>query len=242
MINLQGVSKAFGDKPVLRRVDLVVGPGELVVLLGPSGCGKTTLLRLIAGLTEPDNGIVEVGGRTVATPSGAHVAPCERGIGMVFQDLALWPHLDALEHVRFGLRRHAGGMAAARRRALETLSAMRIAELAHRRPHQLSGGQRQRLALARALAPRPPVLLLDEPFSNLDPLSRDAVSELLREVQDQANIAILYVTHVLDEVLRLAQRILLIDGGCIQSSLAGQDLAAMSLDELDRWYRASLAG
>jgi ABC-type sulfate/molybdate transport systems ATPase subunit len=241
MIEVSALEKGFGATAVLRGADLEVARGELVVLLGASGGGKTTLLRIIAGLTDADAGNICIDGRSVARNSGPPAPPHRRGIGMVFQDLALWPHLSVLDNVRFGLDRVVGGKAPARRRALDVLRSMGIADLAHRRPHQLSGGQRQRLALARALAARHPLLLLDEPFSNLDPLTKASIAELLRSIRDEGETAILYVTHALDEVLDIAHRVLLLHQGRITHALDAEQLGAMSLEDLRQWYRTSVA-
>jgi iron(III) transport system ATP-binding protein len=241
MIEIHGLSKAYGRLPVLDRLDLAVRAGERVVLLGPSGSGKTTLLRLVAGFERVDAGSIRVAGRDVSR-RGLHVIPRRRALGMVFQDLALWPHMTALDIVRFGLGpdRVSGG--SAHDRALASLAALEIADLADRRPHQLSGGQRQRLALARALAPGHALLLLDEPFNNLDAAIKASLLSLLDRLHDQKPTAILHVTHQLDEALALADRILLLTGGRIPQQLTSPSIASMTLEDLTRWYLDAVSG
>jgi iron(III) transport system ATP-binding protein len=165
MIRLTGVGKRFGAVEAVSRVDLTVDRGDFVALLGPSGCGKTTLLRLIAGFEVPDEGSVFLEGRQVA--GSRWVPPEQRAVGMVFQDYALFPHLTVTENVGYGLPRRGRGA-----RAGEVLELVGLGALGDRYPHELSGGQQQRVALARALAPQPALVLLDEPWSNIDPVLR----------------------------------------------------------------------
>src|SRR5688500_16063720 len=170
MICCHGVSKRFGAVRAVDEAQLCVERGEFVALLGPSGCGKTTLLRLIAGFEEPDAGEIEVAGRRVA--GGTWVPPERRKIGMVFQDYALFPHLTVAENVAFGLPR-----AERKTRVPAVLALVDLCGLGERYPHELSGGQQQRVALARALAPGPELVLLDEPWSNIDPLLRQTMRD-----------------------------------------------------------------
>lgn len=204
---LLGVRKSYGPTPVLADLSLAFRAGVNTAVVGPSGCGKSTLLRLLAGLEEPDGGTIFVDGRLASAPNRVIVPPHQRGIAMVFQDLALWPNLTALDNVRLGLsarlaRRDAG------ERAIEALTHCGMESLAHRKPAQLSGGQQQRIALARAIAVRPSFLLFDEPFSSLD---GGAKNELLREIGGLAQthqITIVLVTHDLAEVQTLCRRVL----------------------------------
>lgn len=202
-VRLVGVSKHFGTVQALSGLTLSVQSGEILVLLGPSGCGKTTALRIVAGLEHPDEGWVELAGQVVAGPRW--VPPEARGVGMVFQEPSLFPHLTVLQNVVFGLR----GMSRAEqlRRAHEVLDRVGAAELAGRFPHELSGGEQQRVALARALAPRPSVVLLDEPLSSLDPELRRRMREELRRLLKLEGSTAIVVTHDQEEAFALADRI-----------------------------------
>jgi iron(III) transport system ATP-binding protein len=210
-IRLDGVTKRFGDVAAVRGADLAVVGGEIVALLGPSGCGKTTLLRTIAGFERPDAGRVEIGGRLVAA-EGAWVPPEGRGVGMVFQDYALFPHLTVAENVGFGLPRRDRAQ-----RVPALLALVDLCGLGERYPHELSGGQQQRVALARALAPAPRVVLLDEPWSNVDPQLRAELRDEVAAVLRPLRVTALLVTHDREEAFSLADRIALMrDGEIVQ--------------------------
>lgn len=212
MIEVSRVEKRFGQTQVLRGVDLQVARAEVVALLGPSGCGKTTLLRILAGLETPDAGSVSVDGVLMASASSA-IPPEKRNVGLVFQDFALFPHLRVDANVAFGLAHLARPE---RERAVaEALARFDLGELARRYPHELSGGQQQRVALARALAPMPRVLLMDEPFSNLDTSLRRRLRVELRQTLRQIGIATVFVTHDQDEALSLADRVAVMERGQI---------------------------
>ncbi len=215
MIRLEGVTKRFGDVVAVDEASLCVDRGEVVAILGPSGCGKTTLLRLIAGFERPDGGAVEVDGRRVAG-AGAWVPPERRRIGMVFQDYALFPHLTVTENVGFGLPRRTRP-----RRVPELLEIVGLGSLGRRYPHELSGGQQQRVALARALAPAPEVVLLDEPWSNVDPFLRETLRTEVAEVIRPLGVTVVLVTHDREEAFSLAGRIALMrDGAVVQEGTA----------------------
>ena len=209
MIELQGVSKAFGATVALDGLSLAVTEGEFVALLGPSGCGKTTLLRLVAGFETPDAGTVTVNGRRVAG-GGTWLAPEQRRLGMVFQDYALFPNRTVAENIGYGLPR--------RERAARVPRLVELVDLGgleQRYPHELSGGQQQRVALARALAPEPAVILLDEPWSNIDPLLRATLRDELAAILRRVGVTVVLVTHDREEAFALADRIALMRAGQI---------------------------
>ncbi|MBI4878591.1 MAG: ABC transporter ATP-binding protein [Planctomycetes bacterium] len=203
--------KSFGKQPVLRGLSFRVEPGAFTFLLGPSGCGKTTALRLIAGLEEPDGGTITLFGEKANDPR-SRLPPAARGIGMVFQHDALWPHMTVAGHLRYALhRRTARGER--EREARRLLDLVRLAGMEGRLPSTLSGGERQRLSLARALAARPRLMLLDEPTRNLDrPLARPLRREFARVLREEG-VAVLYVTHDHEEAFSLADRLVLMDEG-----------------------------
>ena len=211
-VRLSGVSKSFGSTRAVDGVTLEVGSGELVSVLGPSGCGKTTLLRLIAGFERPDRGSLSVGGTEMAGPA-TFVAPERRRIGMVFQDYALFPHLTVTANIAFGLaRRERQERDALTRRTLELVG---LQHRSDRYPHELSGGERQRIALARALAPEPEVVLLDEPFSNLDATLRAGLRREVELILRDAGATAILVTHDQEEALSLADRLAVMRRGQI---------------------------
>ena len=218
---LQGVTKYFGEVGAANGVDLEVKQGQLLALLGPSGCGKTTTLRLIAGFESVDSGVIEIGGQKVAGP-GLHVPPEKRRVGMVFQEYALFPHLNVLENVRFGLRDYPA--AQRERRVGDVLDLVGLVGLEKRMPHELSGGQQQRVALARALAPEPALVLLDEPFSNLDAGLRVRVRAEVRSILKQAGATAVFVTHDQEEALSLVDVVAVMLAGRVQQVATPQEL------------------
>ncbi|WP_221088114.1 ABC transporter ATP-binding protein [Deinococcus aquaedulcis] len=207
---VDGLHKAFGPVQAVRGVSLNVARGETVALLGPSGCGKSTVLRLVAGLERPDAGTVAVGGREVT-----HQPPETRGVGLVFQDYALFPHLSVLDNVAYGLRVRGTPRAAAQAQAREALALVDLGGLEGRRPSQLSGGQAQRAALARALATRSPLLLLDEPMSNLDERLRADLRAGLRALFARLDAGVLLVTHDQREARALAGQVAVMRAGAL---------------------------
>jgi iron(III) transport system ATP-binding protein len=211
------LEKRYGETEVLRGLDLDVERGGFLALLGPSGCGKTTALRLIAGFERPEAGTVEIGGNLVcaAGASGSRWVPPEsRRVGMVFQDYALFPHLTVARNVAFGLPRNGTDREA---RVTSALATVGLAGFGDRTPDRLSGGQQQRVALARALAPEPEVILLDEPFSNLDADLRASVREEVRQILRDAGATAVLVTHDQEEALSIADRVaVLLDGHVVQ--------------------------
>ncbi len=210
MLEVEHVTLGYGHTEAVKDASLRLAHGEIGCLLGPSGCGKTTLLRAIGGFEPVRGGRILIDGRAVAN-DGLHLPARERGVGMVFQDHALFPHLNVADNVAFGLR----GLPAAgrRQRVGELLELVGLSGLQHRWPHELSGGQQQRIALARALAPRPSLLLLDEPFSNLDTSLREAIAREVRAILRQAGATALMVTHDQQEAFAMADRVGVMVGG-----------------------------
>ncbi|CAM5228100.1 ABC transporter ATP-binding protein [Streptomyces narbonensis] len=219
-IRFDGVSVAYGGTTVLDHLDLTVEPGEVMALLGPSGSGKTTALRAVAGFVRPASGRVLIGGQDVTA-----LPPYKRGIGMVVQQYALFPHLRVDANVAFGLKAQKAPKAEIPARVAEALEMTGMAAYARRYPRELSGGQQQRVAIARALAIRPRVLLLDEPLSALDAQLRSGMlAELARLHRELPDVSILYVTHDQVEALTLADRIAVMDKARLQDCGTPQDL------------------
>ncbi|HOO20647.1 MAG TPA: ABC transporter ATP-binding protein [Kiritimatiellia bacterium] len=207
-ITIEKLVKRFGDKTVLRGIDVRIGAGELFFLLGPSGCGKTTLLRGVAGLNEPDEGRILAGDRDVT-----RLPPHQRDMGMVFQSYALWPHLSLRENVAFGLEMRGIRKSEAGPRVMRALDMVKLADRANAKPNELSGGQQQRVALARALVIEPQCLLLDEPLSNLDAKLRLEMRTEIRRICKEAGLTAIYVTHDQKEALSIADRLAILDQG-----------------------------
>jgi iron(III) transport system ATP-binding protein len=210
-VELEGVRKRFGNAQVVDGIDLKVVAGERLALLGPSGCGKTTLLRMIAGLERPDGGTIRIGAEVVA--GGAWVPPEARGLGMVFQSYAVWPHRTVRENVAYPLRLRRAPDADARADA--ALAKVKLAGFGERMPGTLSGGQQQRVAIARALAARPRVLLLDEPLSNLDAALREELGTEIAGLAREDGLTVVMVTHDQAEALALADRVAVMHAGRI---------------------------
>ena len=214
MLEFRHISHAYDGSLSVNDVSFNVSEGEVVTLLGPSGCGKTTLLRLAAGLESPLQGEIWLDDRMVSD-AGSVVAPETRGVGFMFQDYALFPHLNVLENVLFGLRDKGS---AATRRGLDVLAETSIEHLADSYPHELSGGQQQRVALARALAPRPSVILLDEPYAGLDSRLRERIRDQMLHVLKAAGTAALMVTHDAEEAMFMSDNIIVMRDGQVQQT------------------------
>ncbi len=209
MIGVRGVTKSYGRIRVLKEISLEVGTGTIAIL-GASGSGKTTLLRLIAGLERPEQGEIYLDGRLVSQPHWI-LPPHQRGIGFVFQSSALWPHMTVAQNIAFGL----DGLSKGERqqRLNQILETMALSRLSHRYPHQLSGGEARRVALARALAPRPPYLLFDEPLTNLDPTIKLELLKYVHEHLEMTEACSIYVTHDVTEALQITDCILVLRDG-----------------------------
>ena len=213
VVELERVTRAFGTEAAVADLSLTVHEGELVTLLGPSGCGKTTTLRLLAGLDRPDSGVIRIRDEVVAG-EGTFVPPEDRDIGLIFQDFALFPHLSVGENIAYGIEEWPAEQRD--QRVEELLELVNLPEYRDHRPENLSGGQRQRVALARSLAPEPDVLLLDEPFSNLDVGLRKTMREEVRRILKATGVTAISVTHDQEEALSISDRVAVIAAGHLE--------------------------
>jgi iron(III) transport system ATP-binding protein len=225
ILTVDNLALSYGSNPILKGVSMQLRRGEVVSLLGPSGSGKTTLLRAVAGLEQPHAGRVTIAGRSIYDATAGIDIPAEkRDLGLVFQSYALWPHKTVFDNVAYPLklRKVAAGEIAERvRKALKNLG---LAHLAERYPHQLSGGQQQRVSIARALVYNPPVILLDEPLSNLDAKMREEARAWLRNLIVELQLSALVVTHDQSEAMAMSDRILLLNGGVIEQQGTPQEM------------------
>ncbi|NDJ17717.1 ABC transporter ATP-binding protein [Myxacorys almedinensis] len=212
ILHLDDVSKQFSGNWVVQHVSLKLHQGELLGLLGPSGCGKTTLLRLIAGFEQPQNGTIDIAGQRVAG-SNRWQPPERRDVGMVFQDYALFPHLNVAENIGFGLGRD---RQKTKERISEAIALVGLTGFEKRYPHELSGGQQQRVALARAIAPQPSLILLDEPLSNLDLQVRLRLRQEIRTILKATGMSAVFVTHDQEEALSLCDRVAVMRQGQVE--------------------------
>jgi iron(III) transport system ATP-binding protein len=217
VLSVDNLHLRYGDNEILKGVSMQLAPGEVVSLLGPSGSGKTTLLRAVAGLEQPHKGAIRIGERVVFDGASGVELPAEkRDLGLVFQSYALWPHRTVHDNVAYGLKLRKVASAEARQRIQSVLDQLGLGALAARFPHQLSGGQQQRVAIARALVYNPPVILLDEPLSNLDAKLREEARAFLRELIVRLGLSALVVTHDQNEAMAMSDRILLLNNGRIE--------------------------
>jgi ABC-type Fe3+/spermidine/putrescine transport system ATPase subunit len=218
-LRLDGINKSFEGLRVLRDFTLDVGEGELCCLLGTSGCGKTTALRIIDGLLEPDSGRVHIGGIDIT-----HLPTQRRDMGLVFQNYALFPHLDIIDNIAYGLNRRHLSKDKIRAKVRDALSMVHLEGIENRRAHELSGGQQQRVALARALVLEPQALLLDEPLSNLDAKLRADMRDEIKRIQRHLGITTVYVTHDQEEAMSIADRIVIMNNGNIEQIGTPKDI------------------
>jgi iron(III) transport system ATP-binding protein len=224
-VSIRGVTKSYGaaDMAAITDLNLEIGDNEFITLLGPSGCGKTTTLRLIAGYMAPDAGTIHVDD-TLMSSKDTLILPEHRGMGMVFQNYAVWPHKTVYENVVFGLKLRKVPAAKARELVDTTLGLVNLSGYENRLPNQLSGGQQQRVALARSLVVEPDILLLDEPLSNLDAKLREHMRSELKQLQRRTGITFIYVTHDQAEALALSDHIAVIHGGRLQQYGSPRDV------------------
>ena len=239
---LRSVSKTYDGRTVLSQVSFTVTAGEHTVILGPSGCGKSTLLRLLAGLDAPSAGQVLLDGNIVSEPDRILRSPHLRGVAMVFQDLALWPNLSVMNNVLLGLSGTGLTRQEARVRAQEALTLCAVASLAQRKPGTISGGQQQRVALARAIAVQPSYLLLDEPFSGLDLVTKTRLLEQIATLAVERALTVLLVTHDPLEATTLCRSALVLDNGRIVEAGVLTDLLRAPQSEILRIFRAYRSG
>lgn len=217
MIRVQGLTKRFNSITIIDNITFSLSPKESIAVLGPSGSGKTTLLRLIAGLERPDRGEIHIGGRPVSDPKRM-VPPHERAVGFVFQEPALWPHFTVARNILFGLKHLP--RRAARRMLSEILEATGLTGLEGRYPDEISGGEARRVSIARAIAPGPSCLLMDEPLVNLDAALKDRILRLILEIAEHRQVNMIYVTHDLSEAHRISGRILCLRNGSLREQAA----------------------
>jgi len=216
-ITFTDVTKSYGDVQVISSFSGVFADKEFVTLLGPSGCGKTTMLRMIAGFEKPTTGEIRIDDAVVSSPT-AFVPPNERGIGMVFQSYAVWPHMNVFDNVAYPLKIQGVPRAERKKRVENILETVHLSQYVKRMPNELSGGQQQRVALARALVANPRVLLLDEPLSNLDAKLRESMRFEIKEVQKRAGITVVYVTHDQNEAMAMSDLVVVFNKGVVQQA------------------------
>ena len=219
LLRLEGIRKSFGDVCVLQGIDLTVNRGEFITILGASGCGKTTLLRVIAGLEDTDEGRIFLDGRDVSADE-----PNKRNVRMVFQNYALFPHMNVERNIGYSLRLRRAAKDEIRKAVAEVLELVRLGGYEKRRPNELSGGQRQRVAVARALVNRPSILLLDEPLGALDLQLRRQMQMELKRLQEQLGITFIYITHDQEEALSMSDRIAVMRNGSFEQIGSAQDI------------------
>jgi len=234
MLRTENLTKRYSRLEAVKDVTLHISRGEILTVLGPSGCGKTTLLRLIAGLERPDEGRVLIDSMEVSSPNKM-VPPFKRKLSMIFQDLALWPHMTVKGNIKFVMEKNLT-KDILREKIHKILEKVNLIGFNNRYPHQLSGGEKQRLAIARALASRPAYLLMDEPFSNLDSLLKEELQNVVIKLKKDSQIGIIYVTHNIDEALILADRIAIMNKGRIEQMGTKDELLSNPKNEFVKQF------
>ena len=224
VLQLKQINKYFGRSHVIKDVNIDFEKGHFVTFLGPSGCGKTTLLRMVAGFYEPDDGEILLNGKRIE-----RIPPYSRNTAMVFQEYALFPHMNVFDNVSYGLRVKNRPKEEIERRVKEALDLMQLKGMEDRFPNQMSGGQQQRVAVARALVMNPEVLLLDEPLSNLDAKLRESVRVELRDIQKKMGLSTIYVTHDQSEALSMSDMIVVLKGGVVHQTGSPQELSLIHI-------------
>lgn len=218
-IELKNIDKHYGDNHVLKDVNLTIEDGEFMTFLGPSGCGKTTMLRVVSGLEDPQNGVMLMDGKEIINAKEAYFAePGKRGLNLVFQSYALWPHMTVFDNVAFGLEIKSVSENEIKKKVMDALNRMQIEEFSDRYPSELSGGQQQRVAIARAIVTEPEVLLLDEPLSNLDAKLRVEMRSVLKQLHKELKTTIIYVTHDQTEAMTMSSRISIFFEGVLEQT------------------------
>ena len=230
-MSLIDINRRYESKPALKNLNLKLSPGQVTCLLGPSGCGKSTALRIVAGVEKQDSGKVLLSGRLVSDAKTIHMPPEKREIGLMFQDFALFPHLTVLENASFGLKGN-GDKLFHQKRALDLLDKVGLRDSGTKYPHMLSGGEQQRVALVRAVAPKPKLMLMDEPFSGLDNRLRDGIRDQTLTLLKEEDTAVLLVTHEPDEAMRMADNIALMRDGFIVQEGAPYNIYNKPVDAL----------
>ena len=214
VILLEKITKSYNKKKVVNNLSLNIGPGEVTCLLGPSGCGKSTTLRIVAGVERQDSGNIYLNQKLISTPNRVNIPSEERNIGLIFQDFALFPHLNVFDNIVFGIKKKLT-QNESKLRVLDLIDRFRLQNHEKKFPHMLSGGEKQRVALARAMATKPKVMLMDEPFSGLDNRLRDGVRDEALFLLKEENTSVLLVTHDPDEAMKIADKIILMRNGIV---------------------------
>lgn len=240
MIEIKGISKAFSGNNVLNNLVLKVEKGAVLAILGASGCGKTTFLRILAGLEPLDQGEIYKEGRLMSSESIC-LPPFQRHIGMIFQDLALWPHMCVFDNVAFAAEKLNLSKQTKTELVNKLLNQVHLLKKANSFPSDLSGGERQRLAIVRAIIAKPDILLMDEPFNNIDPITKSEILKLILLLRQDLSMSIVYTTHNFDEILGFANQIVVLHNGSFKKKLSQNEFSHFNTQDLLNWYKLCLA-